>query len=115
MSGMNNQVTMLSECRKCGCRDLFVRKDFPQKVGLGIVIGAGAAFLILAAKPSTFYIGAWVLVGAVVLDAVLFFMVKKVTVCYRCRAEFRDVRVNSEHHGFDLAVGEKYRDRSAGL
>src|SRR5689334_10290817 len=91
----------LETCPACGCGDLFVRKDFPQKLGLGLVIVAGIAFIVLAARPATFWIGAWVLVGAAVIDAILYAMVGRVTVCYRCRAEFRDVPVNPSHHGFE--------------
>ena len=99
----------LATCPRCGCRDLFVRKDFPQKLGLAVVVGAAVGFLVLAANPRTFYIGALVLAGAVVIDAALFIFVGKVTVCYRCRGEFRDVPVNPEHGVFELAVAEKYR------
>jgi hypothetical protein len=99
----------LSACPQCGCGELFVRKDFPQKLGLGIVVVAGASFLVLAAWRELFYIGVMILAAAVVVDAVLYMVVRKVTVCYRCRAEYRDVPVNPEHEGFELAVGEKYR------
>ena len=99
---------MISECQSCGCKDLFVRKDFPQRLGLGMVVAAGVAFVVLAARPGTFWLGLMVLVGTVLVDAVLYFMVGKVTVCYRCRAEHRGA-VNPEHGGFDLATGEKYR------
>ena len=99
----------LSACPKCGCTDLFVRKDFPQKLGLAIVVVAAVAFLALASRPRYFYLGALVLVAAVVIDAAIYLFVGKVTVCYRCRAEFRNVPVNPEHEGFDLAVAEKYR------
>ena len=102
-------ATALTACPKCGCRDLFVRKDFPQKLGLGIVAVAGIAFLVLAARPGTFYLGVWVLIGAALLDAVLWFFVGKVTVCYRCRAEFRGVPTDPRHGPFELAVAEKYR------
>lgn len=98
----------LEECPACGCRDLFVRKAFPQKLGLGVVVLAGAAFLVLAAHRETFYLGVVVLVAAAAVDAVLYLVVPKVTVCYRCRAEFPGP-VNLEHGAFDLAVGEKYR------
>jgi hypothetical protein len=97
-------------CPKCGCRDLFVRKDFPQKMGLAIVVVAAGAFLVLAAWRTTFWIGALVLVGAVVVDLALYLFVPKITVCYRCREDFRGVPVNPEHGGYDLAVGEKYRE-----
>lgn len=99
----------LTACPACGCRDLFVRKDFPQRVGLAVVVVAGIAFLVLAARPTTFFIGVWVLVASVAVDAVLFFFVRKVTVCYRCRGEFRGVPLNPRHGPFELAVAEKYR------
>ena len=109
MTEKGSQALPLKECPKCGCRDLFVRKDFPQKVGLGIVVAAGVAFVILAARPRTFYLGVWVLVGAAAVDAALYFWVPKVTTCYRCRADFRGVPINPEHHAFELATAEKYR------
>ena len=102
----------LTQCPGCGCRDLFIRKDFPQKLGLAIVVVAAIAFLALAAKRETFYLGVWVLVIAAAIDAILYAIVPKVTVCYRCRAEFRDRPINPEHEGFELAVGEKYRQHS---
>src|SRR5262245_45815831 len=99
----------LTECPKCGCRDLFVRKDFPQKLGLSIVVVAGIAFLALATSRQHFYLGVYVLIGAAIIDAALYLFVPRITVCYKCRSEFRDVPVNPEHEGFELAVGEKYR------
>lgn len=103
---------MLEACPRCGCRDLFVRKDFPQRLGLAIVVVAGVAFLVLAAWRELFHLGVAVLLAAVALDALLYLLVPKMTVCYRCRAEFRDVPVNPQHGGFELAVGEKYRQQS---
>jgi hypothetical protein len=100
----------LEECPKCGCRDLFVRKDFPQKLGLGFVIVAAIAFIILAASRTNFYLGAMILCTAALIDVVLYTFVKRITVCYKCRAEFRDVPLNPKHEGFELAVGEKYRN-----
>lgn len=99
----------LVQCPHCGCRDLFIRKDFPQKLGLFIVVAAAVSFLVLAASRRHFYVGAIVLLVAAVIDAVLYAVVPRITVCYRCRAEFRDRPINPEHHGFELAIGEKYR------
>ncbi len=48
------------------------------------------------------------LAALVVIDAALYIFVGKVTVCYRCRAEYRGVRYNADHKGFDLATSEKY-------
>src|SRR4051794_32368690 len=94
-------TSFLTTCPKCGCRDLFVRKDFPQKMGLAIVVIAGVSFLLLAAWPRTFYLGVMVLAASVGVDLVIYFLVGKVTVCYRCRAEFREVPLNPEHEGFE--------------
>ena len=95
-------------CPKCGCRELFVRKDFPQKLGLGLVALAAVSFLVLSAWRPTFWLGATVLAAAALFDALLYGFVPKITVCYRCRAEFRGP-LNAKHEGYDLAVGEKYR------
>jgi cell division protein FtsW (lipid II flippase) len=99
----------LHACPSCRCRDLFVRKDFPQKLGMAVVLAAVLAFIVLAVSRTTFWIGALVLVAAAAVDALLYLFVPKVTVCYRCRAEFRDVPLNPDHDGFELAVAEKYR------
>jgi hypothetical protein len=100
----------LHACPKCGCRDLFVRKDFPQRFGLGLVIIAAIAFIYFAASRANFYVGALVLLVAAAIDAILYAFVPQITVCYRCRAEFRGIPLNPEHEGFELAVGEKYRN-----
>jgi len=73
-----------------------------------IVVLAAVSFLVLAAWPRTFYIGVMILVAAAVVDFMLYFFLPKITVCYRCRAEFRGP-INPGHHGFELAVAEKYR------
>ena len=88
---------------------MFVRKDFPQKLGLLLVVLAAGTFLVLAASRTHFYLGVMVLLIATVIDALLYLVVGKLTVCYRCRAEFRDRPINPEHQGFELAIGEKYR------
>ena len=111
MQSATVQEEFLSRCPACGCSDLFIRKDFPQKLGLSIVVAAGVAFLVLASSRQRFYLGALVLLVAVVIDAALFWFVPKITVCYRCRAEFRDRPINPKHDGFELAIGEKYRQR----
>jgi hypothetical protein len=102
----------LETCPKCGCRDLFVRKNFPQVLGLSVVISAAVAFVVLAAWRQTFWLGASVLLIAACVDAILYLLVPKMTVCYRCRAEFRGP-VNPSHTGFELAVAEKYRSHDA--
>lgn len=97
----------LTRCAICEGSEFFIRKDFPQKLGMTLVVLFGlVASIFYSYKniPATFgTLGALVLV-----DAVIYFFVGKVTVCYRCRAEYRGLPPNSRHAGFDLATSEKY-------
>src|SRR5687767_2821373 len=68
----------LSVCPNCGCRDLFIRKDFPQKLGLAIVVVAASAFLVLAASRQHFYLGVIVLIAAALIDVLLYWFVPKI-------------------------------------
>ncbi len=98
----------LLRCPACGCRELFARRDFPQKTGMAIVVvGAcvGAACFMMGQVVWGF--GA---LGAVALiDAVVYPFTKRCLVCYRCRSEFRRLPIKRDHEAWDLAVGEKYR------
>ena len=95
-------------CPVCGCRELFVRKDFPQGLGLLLVMFSAATVLVLFAVGYVLW-GWCVLIGLAVIDAVIWFAVGRCLVCYRCRSEFRDVSIPSDQPGWDLAIGEKYR------
>lgn len=97
----------VTRCACCPGSEFFIRKDFPQRIGLTLVIVFGLAasvFFYLRNVPMTFA----VLGLLVLIDAVIFLFVGKVTVCYRCRAEYRRVAYNPAHEGFDLATSEKY-------
>ena len=109
MAASDAEPKPLTQCTRCGCKDLFIRKDFPQRVGLSIVLIAAITFFILAKNPLTFRYGVMVLIAAAVFDALIYLAVPKITVCYKCRAEFRDTPLNPDHEGFDLAIAEKYR------
>ena len=111
MSEPAKQIEPLTACPICGCGDLFVRKAFPQKLGLLVVFVAAIAFLALSASRTRFQIGIAVLLGAVIVDAVLYLIVPKTTVCYRCRAEFRGAPLNPNHGAFELPIAEKYRSQ----
>lgn len=95
-------------CACCPGREFFIRKDFPQKTGLALVIVFGIVASIF------FYyrniVAAYTTLAALVLiDAALFVFVGRVTVCYRCRAEYRGLHYNPRHAAFDLAASEKYQ------
>jgi hypothetical protein len=100
----------LSACPWCATEDLYSQKDFPQGMGLGIVI---AGFVV-----STYFwwqlmpIAAFaVLLASAALDLALFYLVPEVTICYRCLSQFRGdgSNVSVRFKPFDLAVGERYR------
>jgi hypothetical protein len=98
----------LRRCPACGCRELFVRKDFPQVTGFVIVLVAAAAAMALFGMEQVIA-AVGVLAAVVLIDAVIFFFTGKCLVCYRCRTEFRDLPIRPRHPGWELAVGEKYR------
>lgn len=93
-------------CAICGGSEMFVRKDFPQRLGLAIVVVFGLASIYF------FRINAvisWaILASAVLLDVLIYLVIGKVTTCYACRTEYRKCRLNPNHEVFDLATSEKY-------
>jgi hypothetical protein len=100
----------LLTCPLCATEDLYLQKDFPQGLGLAIVI---VGFVI-----STVF---WyydrplpalsVLLVSALADMALFYIVPDVTICYRCLSQYRGAGANpvGRFGRFDLAVGERYR------
>jgi hypothetical protein len=103
----------LRRCPACGCRELFVRRDFPQVTGFVIVLFAAVAAMILFGARQV-VLAVAVLVAVALIDAVIFFFAGKCLVCYRCRSEFRDTPIRPDHPGWELATGEKYRQAGMG-
>lgn len=97
------------ECPLCGGREMFIRKDFPQKLGLAIVVVAAIISTILIYRHTLAALA--VLASVVVIDALIYLFVGRVTVCYRCRTELRGFAPNPAHEWFDLATAEKYPRR----
>lgn len=110
ISQIENELCERGIIEKCVCcpgREFFVRKDFPQKIGLSLVIIVGliASFFFYQRN----IVATFAALGSlVIVDAVIFLVVGKVLVCYRCRAEYRGVQLGSDVAGFDLATSEKY-------
>jgi hypothetical protein len=97
----------ITTCHLCGGREFFIRKDFPQRLGMAIVVVFGVVASILFYRRSIVACYA-TLAAAVLIDALIYLFVGRVTVCYRCRAEYRRVAYNPGHGPFDLATSEKY-------
>lgn len=101
-------------CLVCPSTDLYVRKDFPQQVGVAIVVVGFA----ISCVTWYYYLTAAtfaVLLATALVDVVLYLFVGNALMCYRCGATYRDVAGLDEHGGFDLETHERYRQESARL
>ncbi len=100
------RVQLVDRCAVCGGSELFIRKDFPQRLGVAVVVVFGLAALYYF---TVSVLIAWsILAAAVLVDLVIYAFLGKVTTCYACRAEYRKCPLNPAHEGFDLATSEKY-------
>ena len=100
LSQFTNESTGVQHCGVCGCRDLFIQKDFNRKIGVGIAI-LGA---VLA--PFTRLIS---LLVCALIDLALYLGLPVITICYRCHAIYRDFEKNPAHEGFNLGINDRYR------
>ncbi len=96
----------VEHCAVCQGRELFIRKDFPPRIGAAIVVAFGLAAIYFFTI--NVLIGWSILAAAVLLDLLIYLVIGKVTTCYACRAEYRKCNLNPSHEGFDLATSEKY-------
>ena len=87
-------------CGICGCRDLYIQKDFNRKVGL--VIAATGAVLGPFTK--------WISLGvAALIDFTLYQVLPLITICYRCGAIYRELPLNPDFEPFNLGINDRYR------
>ena len=100
----------LVACPCCATPDLYTQKDFPQALGLLIVILQFAISTIFwyYEKPIATYA---VLIASALLDWALYPRVQDVTICYRCSSQIRGEGSNPHKRFqlFDIAIGERYR------
>jgi hypothetical protein len=101
-------------CLVCGCNDLFVRKDFSQRLGVTIVV---IGFVVSSAF--WYYripIGAYAtLFATALLDFGLYFFCGNLLECYRCHAQYRGVKGLEEYEPFNLETHERHRQQEARL
>ncbi|HVA49185.1 MAG TPA: hypothetical protein VNH11_22670 [Pirellulales bacterium] len=104
----------LTRCLVCSGTDLFVRKDFPQRLGVAIVVLGFA----LSCVTWFFY---WttltfaVLFATALVDFVLYLIVGESVVCYRCHAEYRRLPKPQAYQAFSLDTHERHRQQAARL
>jgi ribosomal protein S27E len=100
----------IQSCLLCPSQELFVRKDFSQRLGITIIaIGflASAVTWYLYLPIATYGI----LFATAMIDVALYFFVGNVLECYRCHAHYRDLGGLDDHGAFNLETHERHRQQ----
>ena len=102
----------LHRCIVCPSQDLYVRKDFPQRVGVGLV-AIGVIGSSIAWYYQHVFLTFGILFATALIDVLLFFVVGNALMCYRCFAQYRGLEDMDTHSPFDLETHERYRQAAA--
>jgi hypothetical protein len=101
-------------CLACPSTELFLRKDFPQRLGVTIVLVGFLGSSIAWAMHKIFW-AYGVLFATALVDVLLYVLMGNVTECYRCHAQYRGLSPREDQEGFQLEIHEKYRQQAARL
>jgi hypothetical protein len=104
--------TALCRCLVCPSTDLFVRKDFPQRLGV-VIVAAGIVGSSVAWGMSLPIATFAILFATALVDVVLYLIVPDALMCYRCGAQYRLAEGMSRHAAFNLETHERYRQQAA--
>ncbi|MCC7086079.1 MAG: hypothetical protein IT427_13840 [Pirellulales bacterium] len=104
----------VTRCLACPSADLFVRKDFPQRLGVTLVtiglLGSSVAWAY-----GYLYWTFGILFASALVDLLLYALVPNALMCYHCGAMYRGVRNMEEHGSFSLEVHERHRQQKIRL
>lgn len=104
----------LRRCIACPSRDLFVRKDFPQRLGVSIVaVGIVGSSVAWAYRWPVWALG--ILMATALVDVVLYRLVPNALMCYRCGAQYRWAPGMEQFGPFELETHERHRQQAARL
>jgi hypothetical protein len=102
----------LKRCMVCPCEDLFIRKMFPQRLGVAIVAIGFALSCVTWAYHNIY--GTYAILFAVALiDGLLYLCLGNLLECYSCQAQYRDVPGLEKFQAFDLETHERHRQRKS--
>lgn len=104
----------ITRCLICPSTDLFVRKDFPQRIGVALVAVGIVGSCIAWAYTNVLATFA-ILFATALADLALYLVVGNALMCYRCHAQYRGVEQMDVHGAFDLETHERYRQMAARL
>lgn len=100
----------VERCLVCPSHDLFVRKNFPQRLGVLIVV-VGFALSCITWQFRWIYATFGVLFATAAIDVLLYLFVGNLLECYRCQAQYRGVTGLDQHAPFNLETHERYRQQ----
>jgi hypothetical protein len=106
------QDERLRRCLVCPSSDLFARKDFPQRLGVALVVVGFAASCVTW----YYYEPIWtyaILFATAAIDLALYLVCGEALQCYRCGAIYRGAPGLSTHSPFSLDVHERHRQQMA--
>ena len=104
----------VKRCLCCPSTDLFVRKDFPQRVGV-LIVAVGIIGSSIAWNYANLGWTFGILFATALADVALFAVVGNALMCYRCGAQYRGTEEMDAHGQFNLETHEKYRQMAARL
>jgi DNA-directed RNA polymerase subunit RPC12/RpoP len=102
----------IHRCLVCPSKELFARKDFPQRLGVALVVIGFVGSSIAWANYHVLWSFA-ILFGTALIDLVLYIVMGESLTCYRCGAQYRGFEEIERHGGFDLEIHERYRQLAA--
>jgi hypothetical protein len=102
----------IRRCLVCPSTELFLRKDFPQRLGVGLVI-LGFVGSTIAWANYMVWLSFAILFATALVDLALYIMMGESLTCYRCHAQYRGFEEDPQHGGFDLETHERYRQIAA--
>lgn len=104
----------LHRCLVCPSTDLFIRKDFPQRLGVTIVVLGFFISCVFWARHEI-YLTFAALFATAFIDLLLYVTMGECLNCYRCGAQYRSLESLSGHQAFNLETHERYRQQAARL
>ena len=104
----------IHRCLVCPSTELFARKDFPQRLGVALVVIGFVGSSIAWFNYQVLLTFSILFVTALV-DLVLYIVMGESLTCYRCHAQYRGFAEIERHGGFDLETHERYRQMAARL
>jgi hypothetical protein len=102
--------SQLQRCLVCPSRDVYLRKDFPQRLGVWIVVLGFAASTVTWAYSRPIWTFA-ILFATALVDVVLYLVMPNAVSCYHCGAQYRGLPHCDGYSGFDLETHERHRQQ----